>query len=78
MICKKCGYNKLREQPVSRLYNEHGEFVEGYGHNQVWIQVDIYYICEACGFDQSKSLDKILPNPWSAEGKALRGIPVSG
>ena len=63
MKCKKCGYKGLREEPVSALYNKNGEFVEGYGHNQVWVQVGVRYICKGCGFDQSKPLSKVLPRP---------------
>lgn len=70
--CKKCGYKGLREEPISQLYNKNGEFVEGYGHSQVWLQTGTNYVCEGCGFDQGKPLSKILPNPHSAEGKALR------
>ncbi len=63
MICKKCGYDKLREEPIQVLYNKKGEFVEGYGHSQVWVQVGVYYICVGCGFNQSRSLLKTLPKP---------------
>lgn len=63
MKCKRCGYKSMREQPVMELYNKNGEFVVGYGHSQVWIQKGVEYICEACGFNQSKSLSDVLPRP---------------
>lgn len=63
MKCKKCGYKGMREQPRTELYNKNGEFVEGYGHGPVMIQTGVDYICEGCGFDQSKSLSNVLPRP---------------
>lgn len=63
--CKKCGYKGLREQSVFELYNKNDEFVEGYGHAAVMIATGIDYICEGCGFNQSKSLSKVLPNPFN-------------
>lgn len=63
MKCKKCGYGGFCEEPIMELYNKKGEFVEGYGHGPVMVQIGVDYICVACGFNQSKSLANVLPRP---------------
>ena len=48
--CPHCNFNEWRKEPIFKLINPNGEFVEGYGHDPVYITSGYKYICVNCGW----------------------------
>jgi len=50
MTCINCKSIYFRKEPLFKLINPHGEFVEGYGHMPVSVQSGYQHRCNLCGF----------------------------
>lgn len=57
--CPHCKRDDWKEEPVFKLLNPNGEFVEGYGCAPVMIQVDTRYRCCSCGYKLGDEVKRI-------------------
>lgn len=61
--CPHCQVINWRESTVTRLLNPNGEYVQGYGHAQVWVPAGLEYWCNGCGWKWGGNPTIIVP-PW--------------
>ena len=65
--CPHCNSNNWRAQPILGLVNPNGEFVVGYGHSQVYKQIETEFYCNGCGWKEGGN-----PTIINMDGKEVK------